>query len=76
MADAFNPNTQEIEAGVISKFEASLVYIVSSRTAKDTQRDLVSRDRQAGRQAGRQTDRQTDRKKERKKRKEERKKEE
>lgn len=35
MADAFNPNTQEIEAGVISKFEASLVYIGSFRLCSE-----------------------------------------
>jgi hypothetical protein len=30
----FNPSTQEAEARGISEFEASLVYISSSRTAR------------------------------------------
>jgi hypothetical protein len=37
---AFNPSTWEAEAG---EFEASLVYRVSSRTAKATQRNPVSK---------------------------------
>jgi hypothetical protein len=39
MAHAFNPSTQEAEAG---EFEASLVYKVSSRTARAIQRNPVS----------------------------------
>jgi hypothetical protein len=35
---AFNPKTQEAEAGGLSEFEASLVYKVSSRTARAIQR--------------------------------------
>ena len=39
---AFNPSTRELEAGRrISEFEASLVYKVSSRTARATQRNPV-----------------------------------
>jgi hypothetical protein len=38
----FNPSTQEAERGrQISEFEASLVYRVSSRTARATQRKPV-----------------------------------
>jgi hypothetical protein len=43
---AFNPSTREAEGGRgrrISEFEASLVYRVSSRTARATQRNPVSR---------------------------------
>jgi hypothetical protein len=43
VAHAFNPSTQEAEAGGFSEFEASLVYKVSSRTAKATQRNPVSK---------------------------------
>jgi len=39
---AFNPSTWETEAGD-SEFEASLVYRAGFRTAKDTQRDPVSK---------------------------------
>jgi hypothetical protein len=43
VAHAFNPITREAEAGgFISEFEASLVYKVSSRTARTTQRNPVS----------------------------------
>jgi hypothetical protein len=44
VAHAFNPSTQETEAGrfLSSEFEASLVYKVSSRTARATQRNLAS----------------------------------
>jgi hypothetical protein len=40
VAHAFNPSTQEAEAG---EFKASLVYRVSSRTARATQRNPVSK---------------------------------
>jgi hypothetical protein len=41
---AFNPSTQEADRGRrISEFEASLVYRVSSRTARATQRNPVSK---------------------------------
>jgi hypothetical protein len=40
VAHAFNPSTWEAEAG--TEFEASLVYKVSSRTAKAIQRNPVS----------------------------------
>jgi hypothetical protein len=39
VALAFNPSTWEAEA--VSEFEASLVYRVSSRTARATQRNPV-----------------------------------
>jgi hypothetical protein len=58
----------------ISEFEASLVYRVSSRTARATQRNPVLKN-QNKKKKGRKTDRQTDREKERKrKRKEEKRK--
>jgi hypothetical protein len=42
VAHTFNPSTWEAEAGKISEFKASLVYRVSSRTARATQRNPVS----------------------------------
>ena len=39
---AFNPSTWEAEAGGFLEFQASLVYRVSSRTARATQRNPVS----------------------------------
>jgi hypothetical protein len=38
---AFYPTTREEEAGRVSEFKASLVYRVSSRTARATQRNPV-----------------------------------
>jgi hypothetical protein len=43
VAHAFNPSTREAEAGGFLKFEASLVYRVSSRTARAMQRNPVSK---------------------------------
>jgi hypothetical protein len=43
VAHAFNPSTQEGRGRQISEFEASLVYKVSSRTARATQRNPVSK---------------------------------
>jgi hypothetical protein len=42
VAHIFNPSTWEAEAGN-SEFETSLVYRVSSRTARATQRNPVSK---------------------------------
>jgi hypothetical protein len=43
VAHTFNPSTWEAEAGGwISEFKASLVYRVSSRTARAISRNLVS----------------------------------
>jgi hypothetical protein len=44
VAHAFNPSTREAEAGgfLSLRFEASLVYKVSARTARATQRNPVS----------------------------------
>jgi len=43
VAHAFNPNIWEAEAGPFLEFEAiSLIYRVSSRTARATQRNPVS----------------------------------
>ena len=39
---AFNPSTWEAEQVGLSEFTVGLVYIVSSRTAEATQRNLVS----------------------------------
>jgi hypothetical protein len=43
LTHAFNPSTWEGEAGRFSEFEASLVYRVSSRTARAIQRNPVSK---------------------------------
>jgi hypothetical protein len=45
VAQAFNPRSWEAEAGgfLSSEFEASLVYRVSSRTARAIQRNPVSK---------------------------------
>jgi hypothetical protein len=43
VANAFNPSTREAEAGVFLQAEAGLVYKVSSRTARATQRNPVSK---------------------------------
>ena len=40
-----SPNTQESEAVGSLKFKANLVYTVSSRIARATQRDFVSKNR-------------------------------
>ena len=41
MFDVFNPGTQDAEAGRISEFEASLVYRVDSRAAREMRRNPV-----------------------------------
>jgi hypothetical protein len=43
VAHAFNPSTREAEAGGFLSSKASLVYKVSSRTAKAIQRNPVSK---------------------------------
>ena len=43
VAHAFNPSTWDAEAGGFIEFETSLVYRVSSRTARATQRNPVSK---------------------------------
>jgi hypothetical protein len=43
VAHVFNPSTQEAEAGGFLSSEASLVYKVSSRTARAIQRKAVSK---------------------------------
>jgi hypothetical protein len=43
VAHAFNPSTQEAEAGGFLSSRASLVYNVSARTARTTQRNPVSK---------------------------------
>ena len=41
VGDACNPSTQRQRQGDLYEFEASLVYRVSSRTAKDTQINTI-----------------------------------
>ena len=48
MTHAFNPSTWEAEHRWISEFEAILVYIVSSRTARDSQRNRVLENKNVG----------------------------
>jgi hypothetical protein len=43
VAHAFDPSTQEAEAGGSLEFEASLAYKMSSRTARAIQRNPVSK---------------------------------
>ena len=43
MAHAFNPSTWEAEAGGFLSFEASLLYIASSRTARAIQRNSIKK---------------------------------
>ena len=43
---AFNPSTREAEPGRSLEFECSLVYRESCRTARATQRNLVSKSKQ------------------------------
>jgi hypothetical protein len=43
---AFNPSTWVAETGGFSDFDISLVYRVSSRTARATQRNPVSKNKQ------------------------------
>jgi hypothetical protein len=74
VAHAFNPSTQEAEAGRSLEFEASLVYRVSSRTAKATHRNPVSKN-QKPKNKNQKNKRKKERKKERKKRKEKKRKE-
>jgi hypothetical protein len=46
VAHAFDPSTWGAEAGRSLEIEASLVYRVSSRTARATQRNRVSKNKQ------------------------------
>jgi hypothetical protein len=50
VAHTFNPSTREAEAGGSLEFEASLVYKVSSRTARAIQRNPVSKNKQTNKQ--------------------------
>ena len=43
---AFNPSTREAKAGRSLEFKTSLVYRVSSKTARTTQRNPVSKNKQ------------------------------
>ena len=44
--NAFEPNTKKAEAVHLCEFEASLVYIASSRRARTTQRNPISKNKQ------------------------------
>jgi hypothetical protein len=44
VAHTFGPSTQEAEAGRFLEFETSLVYKVSSRTARAIKRNPVSKE--------------------------------
>jgi hypothetical protein len=46
VAHTFNPSNREAEASRSLQFKASLVYTVSSRTARATQRNLVLKKQQ------------------------------
>jgi hypothetical protein len=62
----FNPSTLEAEAGRFLSFEASLVYKVSSRTARATQRNPVSKnqkEKQTNKNKQKQTNKQNTEKK-------------
>jgi hypothetical protein len=52
VAHAFNPSTQEAErkADGSLEFQSSLICIASSRPAKDTQRNSVSKKKQTSKQ--------------------------
>jgi hypothetical protein len=55
VAHAFNPSAREAEAlRRISEFEASLVYKVSSRTARAIQRNPVSKNQKSNKQTNKQ----------------------
>jgi hypothetical protein len=41
VAHAFHSRSQEVEAGISLEFKANLLYIVSSKTARATQRNTV-----------------------------------
>jgi hypothetical protein len=50
VAHAFNPSTWEAEAVGFLELEASLVYMVSSRTARAKQRNPVSKNKNKNKQ--------------------------
>jgi hypothetical protein len=66
VAHTFNPSTREAEIGWISEFEASLVYRVSSRTARATQRNPVSKNQKGALETGKRMERQIEVKEEEK----------
>jgi hypothetical protein len=55
VAHTFNPSTQEAEEANFSEFEATLVNRVSSRTAKATQRNPVSKNKKQNKKKKKQT---------------------
>ena len=52
---AFNPSTQEAEAGRSLEFEASLIYKASSRTARATEKPCL-KNKQTNKQTNKQSD--------------------
>jgi hypothetical protein len=71
VAYAFNPSNSGGRGRQISEFEASLVYKVSSRTARATQRNPVSKKQKTkNRQTNKKQNRTNEQKKERKRKKE------
>jgi hypothetical protein len=50
VAHTFNPSTPEVKAGGYLEFETNLVYKVSSRTARATQRNPVSKNKKKQKQ--------------------------
>jgi len=50
VAHTFNPSTWEAEAGGSLEFKASLVYRVSSRTARATKRNPILEKRERGKE--------------------------
>ena len=57
MAHTFSPSTWEAKAGEDHEFEASLVYRASSRTARATQKNPVSKNQ--NKQTNKQTNKKT-----------------
>ena len=55
VAHAFNPSTWEAETGRFLKFGASLIYRVSSRTARAIQRNPVLKNQKTNKQKNKQT---------------------
>ena len=55
VAHVFNPSTWKTEAGGFLEFKASLVYRVSPRTARATQRNPVSKKMKTNKQTNKQT---------------------
>ena len=55
VAHTFNPITQEVEQVDLCEYQASLVYIVSFKTVRDSVKDSVSMNKQTRKERGRET---------------------